>query len=145
MINKVIQEFYKDAAPFFETGYLKEIYSSGKFCICNACDVTYVLFNYIKDERDNQIGVQMAAEEVQVVVEEDGGYEAFIGYLQQNYEDFKTRVFILNDPCLEMMKRYQERGVTEPTELIDHELEEKMTALSKKYGEKLMKREQKQK
>lgn len=142
MINKVIQDFYKDAAPFFETGYLREVYSSGKFCICNACDVTYVLFNYIKDERGNQIGVQMAAEEMQVVIEEEEGYEAFIGYLQQNYEDFKTRVFILNDPCLEMMKRYKERGaVNEPTELIDHELEEKVGASSKRYGERLLRKE----
>ena len=78
MINKVIQDFYKDAAPFFETGYLKEVYSSGKYCICNACDLTYVLFNYIKDDNGNQIGVQLAAEEGQVIIDEEDGYNAFI-------------------------------------------------------------------
>jgi len=109
MINRTILDFYKDAAPFFETGYLREVYSCGKFCICNACDVTYVLFNYIRDERGNQIGVQMAGEEVQVVIDDEDGYNAFIEYLHQNFEDFKTRVFILNDPCLEMMKRYKAR------------------------------------
>lgn len=119
--------FYQQAAPFFDSGVMYEIYSTGNFRICNIANQCYALLS-CKKHKEGVSGVLIHPNTVKEIAN-DNSYIARM-FHPDNHKQLARYSFFLDEKRLEVFKKYKQKADQEgPSEDIDYEMEAEL----KKY------------
>ena len=131
MIKTSKEEFYIDLKKFYDSGILKDVYSSDNVCLCNASNYGYIAFPYMKISTGSQIGVSFNSKGLTKFINDPTYVYKKLLYGDQQY--MKECLVIMNDYTFDKLAEYKKQtDLNGPNSAIDLDLEKQIMSNSKK-------------